>query len=346
MPRQVVSPANLDLDTPGRRDYWVAIEHDSIWGDHFLPLTVIVGPDAKRSPERGLVAFGGTHGNEYEGPVAIKHLLREIKTEDVLGRIILIPVLNPVAFRVGQRDSLDDDRVNLNRAFVEGAGKSPLGGATHRIAAFVKQHIWPKVHMSVDLHAGGNVARFALCVGCQAIGTSEQTKASLEAARWFGTPLVTYSKFQADTPGLLNMDALRLGKISLGGEFGWGTAVNPFGVKCAKQGILAAAIHQGQLRGTIAPHAHHADGSQRTVMLDAAGFFRVPWPGHFEPIVDCGELVREGQTIAYLHDFYRIDDAPLPVTAGCDGYVLSMAWGAVVRQGQLAVTVARVIDGV
>ena len=26
------------------RDYWVALEHDSIWGDHLIPLTVFVGP--------------------------------------------------------------------------------------------------------------------------------------------------------------------------------------------------------------------------------------------------------------------------------------------------------------
>src|SRR4051794_11788928 len=73
MPRSIVRPDKLDLDSPGRRDYWVALEHDSIWGDHLLPLTVWVGPQAK--PGRGLVAFGSNHGNEYEGPVALKGLL-------------------------------------------------------------------------------------------------------------------------------------------------------------------------------------------------------------------------------------------------------------------------------
>ena len=38
-----------------------------------MPLTVMVGPDA--NPGEGLVAFGSNHGNEYEGPVALKHLL-------------------------------------------------------------------------------------------------------------------------------------------------------------------------------------------------------------------------------------------------------------------------------
>ena len=32
MTRLVVKPADLDLESPGRRDYWVALEHDTMWG--------------------------------------------------------------------------------------------------------------------------------------------------------------------------------------------------------------------------------------------------------------------------------------------------------------------------
>ncbi len=48
--RQIVRPEKLDLDSAGRRDYWVALEHDSIWGDHLMPLTVMVGRQAQ--PDR------------------------------------------------------------------------------------------------------------------------------------------------------------------------------------------------------------------------------------------------------------------------------------------------------
>jgi N-alpha-acetyl-L-2,4-diaminobutyrate deacetylase len=129
MARVVARPNQLDLDSPGRRDYWVALEHDSIWGDHLIPLTVWVGPEAK--PGEGLVSFGSNHGNEYEGPVVLKRLIREIRLEDVRGRIIFIPVLNPSAFRAGTRESRPDDGVNLNRAFVDGAGTTPRALGDH-----------------------------------------------------------------------------------------------------------------------------------------------------------------------------------------------------------------------
>jgi predicted deacylase len=140
------------------------------------------------------------------------------------------------------------------------------------------------------------------------------------------------------------MDALRLGKLSLGGEFGWGTAVNPFGVRCARHGILAAAIHHGQLRGSITPHAHHADGTQKVVSIGGTGLLHAPWPGLCEPLVECGARVRRGQPIAHLHDFHRIDDAPFELTADCDGFVLSLVWGASVRQGQICGVIASEID--
>ncbi|MFO0953394.1 MAG: succinylglutamate desuccinylase/aspartoacylase family protein [Isosphaeraceae bacterium] len=260
MTRTVVQPDGLDFDTIGRRDYWVALEHDTMWGAYLIPLTVLVGPDARDG--RGLVAFGSTHGNEYEGPTAIKQLLGELDAGHALGRVILIPVLNPAAFRAGTRDSVGADNVNLNRAFVDGAGRQPsLAGITHRIADFVRRYIWPHVHVVIDLHSGGNQIRFDLCSSFHPIDDPGQAAEIADAARWFGTPLVMV--YQNRTPGLLTSEAERLGKITVGTELGWGEAVNADGVRFGRQGVLAAAVRHGQLSGEIRPIAHHADGTQK-----------------------------------------------------------------------------------
>lgn len=340
MPRSIVRPSALDLDSPGRRDYLVALEHDSIWGDHLIPLTVWVGPEAR--PDRGLVAFGANHGNEYEGPVALKKLLGEIRTADVRGRIIFVPVLNPPAFKNDTREAVTEDGVNLNRAFVDGAGRTPaLNGITHRIAAFVREFIWPRVHVVIDLHSGGEVARFALCASFHPLADPELSRLTEETARWFGTPLVM--TYQNLTPGLLPSEAERLGKITVGTELGWGRAVNPEGVRCARHGVLAAAIHHGQLRGEIAPHGAHRDGSQRRVaMVDRACFSPAPFAGHYEPLRECGDTVRAGETIGLLHDFDYVDAEPHAITAGVDGVIIAQAWAARVPQGQHIAVVGRV----
>ncbi len=337
MSRVVVDPVALDFDTPGRRDYWVALEHDTMWGIQPIPLTVFVGPRAE--PGRGLVAFGSTHGNEYEGPAAIKGLLHEINLDRVLGRIILIPLLNVEAFRTGTRDSVGADRVNLNRAFVEGAGRQPaLAGITHRIADFVRRAIWPNAHVVLDLHSGGNQIRFDLCASFHPIDNPEQAKATAETARWFGVPMIMV--YQNRTPGLLTSEAERLGKITVGTELGWGEAVLADGVRYGRQGVLAAAIRHGQLAGEVEPIAHHADGSQKcAAIVDADCYVPAAFDGHYEEVLPCGVRVRRGELVGRLHDFGRIDEPAWPVVAPIDGIVVGQAWAARVRQGQFILCV-------
>ena len=339
MARKIVTPAQLDFESPGRRDYWVALEHDTWWAEFHIPLTVLVGPDAR--PGEGLVAFGSNHGNEYEGPVAIKSLLPRIRTEDVRGRLILVPVLNPAAFRSGTRESVDDDGVNLNRAFVEGAGRTPaLAGITHRIAAFVRERIWPNVHIVIDVHSGGTRQNFVLCASFHEVEDPEQAGQIEETARWFATPVIMC--YQDRTPGLLPSEAERLGKITIGTEMGWGGSVNPEGVRCAMHGIRAAAINHGQLQGTIEPMGHHAAGNQRKVeIIDPECFVPAPWPGLFEPVLEVGEHVKAGDTVGRLHDFHRIDDDPHPIRARVDGILISRAWNARVIPGLHIAVVGR-----
>jgi N-alpha-acetyl-L-2,4-diaminobutyrate deacetylase len=339
MDRKTVRPEDLDLDSPGRRDYWLALEHDSIWGDHLIPLTVFVGPEA--SDGKGLVSFGSNHGNEYEGPMVLKHLAKEIDIRDVRGRIILIPVLNPAAFLSGTRESQQDDGVNLNRAFVDGAGTTPaLAGITHRIAAFVREYIWPRVHMVLDLHSGGEVARFSICASFHSVDDPELGDRIEQTARWFGTPSLMV--YQNATPGLLPSEAERLGKITVGTELGWGKAVNPEGVRYGRQGVLAAAINNDLLHGKIEPIAHHKAGTQRKLaMVDRNCFTVAPFAGHYEPLVECGTVVKAGDTVGLLHDFDRIDLEPWPCVAAIDGVVLAKAWVATVPKGQHIVVVAR-----
>jgi len=337
--RTIVQPHQIDFESRGRRDYWVGLEHDSLWGDHLIPMTVMVGPEAQAG--QGVFASGSNHGNEYEGPVVLKSLLGEIRIEDVRGRIIIVPVLNPSAFESGTRSSDDDDGVNLNRAFVDGAGENlALSGITHRIAAFVREYIWPQVHVVNDLHAGGVLYEFALCSSFHHVEDAAQAKLIEDTARWYGTPFV--SSYQDGTPGLLPSDAERAGKITIGSELGWGTAVNPDGVRFGRQGVLAAAIRHDQLSGSIEPIAHHADGTQKRVQLvDRDCYVHAPYNGFYEPMYRCGRKVSAGEPIARMHDFNRLDQPATTVMALVDGYLLTQAWQNPVRRGIVIAAVAK-----
>ena len=234
-----------------------------------------------------------------------------------------------------------DDGFNLNRVWVEGAGTTPaMAGITHRIVEFVRSVIWPHVHISIDLHSGGEVARFIHWAVWYEHDDAEINARGQDMARWFGTRLVMNSSAGAPggITGALFQDAINLGKLAIATELGHGSAVDVRGVRYARQGVLAAAIHNGQLQGAIEPIDHHADGTQ--MLVGSSASVRAPYPGHYEPLFDCGEVVAQGATVGLLHDFYRLDEEPYACVAGVGGVVASQAWGARVDQGQQILMVA------
>jgi predicted deacylase len=125
-----ITPTRLiDWDSPGARRYSVPFTLDGTWGRVRLPLYVACAAQ----PGPTIVAIGGTHGDEYEGPVGLKNLIRELDPRRLVrGRLIVIPVLNVPAFRAGRRESPLDGG-NMNRAFPG----NPHGTITSRIARWV-----------------------------------------------------------------------------------------------------------------------------------------------------------------------------------------------------------------
>ena len=334
--RKQVSPNQIDFKSTGRRDYYVCIEHSTLWGQHLIPVTVIVGENANDG--EGLVTIGSTHGNEYEGPVAIRHIMNSIKTEDVCGRLVFIPLLNAPGFFAGKRDS-PDDGLNLNREFPGDA----TGSITRRIAAFVNEFIFPEVHAVFDIHSGGKAARFDPLSSFHYVENQEQRKAMESLAPGFGCKLTM--RYQNNTPGLLTSTAESLGKLTIGTELGFGESILPEGVGMGKQGILFGASYLKQINTALPKNAFYpCDEQVLSDTSDASCSFLAPFAGHYEPCVNPATSVKQGDLLGYLHDFYRIDEEPLAVHAPHDGYVVCQAWQAQVEQGQVIAQVGQTQD--
>ena len=93
----------LDFDKPGKSIYEVAFHYDGTWGYALTPLCVINGTAGGKA-KMNVACFGGTHGNEYEGQVAVWRLMKELDAAELSGRLILMPRLNQPACAVGRRD--------------------------------------------------------------------------------------------------------------------------------------------------------------------------------------------------------------------------------------------------
>lgn len=342
MPPEIVcDPARIDFDAPGKRHYHVAFHLDSSWGYSLVPLTVINGARTNGPVTAQCVAvFGGTHGNEWEGQVAVKRLCRDLNPDEVSGRVILIPQLSESACRANSRVS-PLDGVNMNRAFPGDAGAT----ISYRIAHFVKSQIFPKAHVVIDLHAGGNEGGFPICTSLHPVADAAQRAEMETVAKLFDTPFVfVYSSSMAS--GLLTDQAESEGKIAIGGEFGFGGSVSREGVEHAYEGVRNVLRHYRMLPGEIVKIDTMRPGEPR--LVEAANlddYVPAPRSGIWEPAVGLGDDVGQGQLLGRLHDFNDHSEAPLEVRAQRAGVLIMMRFAASVEKGATLYVIAREIGG-
>lgn len=326
MPQIVYNPADIDFAKPGKHHYQLAFQLDGNWGSSLIPLTVINGLNGP--VEKNVVAFGGTHGNEYEGQVSVKRLCRDLDPATMRGRVILIPQLSQSACVANRRES-PLDGVNMNRAFPG----NPRGTISYRISNFVKTHIFPQVHAVLDIHSGGNEAIFPLCASFHPIPDPQQRAEIAQVARLFDTPFITLYSSQLHS-GLLTDEAEAMGKITIGGEFGFAESTNRKGTLHAYEGIKNVLRHYGLLPGEIVKIDSARPSPPRFVQaVNLADYIPCPKDGVWEPLVDLGVDVHEGELLGRLHDFSDHSSDALEIRAHRSGVVSMLHFAALIKKG-------------
>ena len=61
-------------------------------GKHEIPITLING----KGDGPTVVINGGEHGSEYNGPAGAIALMKELKPEDIKGKVIIVPMTRAV----------------------------------------------------------------------------------------------------------------------------------------------------------------------------------------------------------------------------------------------------------
>ena len=333
----VHDPERIDFEKPGKHHYQVAFHLDGSWGYSLVPLTVANG---RRGPnQNSVICFGGTHGNEYEGQIAVKKLCTDLDPETMTGRVILIPQLSESACTANSRAS-PLDGVNMNRAFPG----QPRGSISYRIAHFVKTRIFPLGRVVLDIHSGGKEGAFPICASFHPIPDPAQRAEIARVSQLFDTPFVfIYASTMAS--GLLTDEAEAEGKITIGGEFGGGETTSRWGVRHAYEGMLNVLRHYGILEGEV--RKVRPAGMPAPVLLRANQLhYYIPCPrdGVWEPVLDPGDPVKEGDLIGRLHDFSDHSTAALEIRAERSGYVAMMHLSARPVKGQTLYVVADAVD--
>jgi len=303
----------VDFDKPGQQRGFLRLfhsVHSSAYG--YIPFPIVV---LKNGEGPTALFVSGTHGDEYEGQVALCNLARTLQPEAIQGRVILLPAANLPAAVAGRRTSPIDEG-NLNRLFPG----DPDGSVTEQIAYYIEHELVARAHIVVDLHSGGSSLMYVPSALMQQDDEDPARNAKLRAAlQAFAAP-VAYIGHAAPGQGAGRTTggaAMRQGKLALGSELGGTGTVTPAAVRIAERGLRNILIHFGITEGQVEP--------QQTRLLDVAGpdyFVYSSVPGLYEPLVELGDMVRAGQPAARIHQPETPWAPAVEETFANDGFVL------------------------
>ena len=321
----------LDYDKDGKQFGRLDVPlstNRSGWASLFVDIAIIKNGEGPTA-----VLFGGNHGDEYEGPTALMKLARRLAPEEVTGRVIIVPGLNPPALDVGTRHS-PIDGCNMNRAF---PGQKDEVSVTGIIAHYMAHEVIPKADLVVDIHSGAVTAHWIPCVNMHHVSDQKQMKQMLETAKVWGTPYVFIYRDIAGS-GLLPGYAESLGKVTLGTEIGGSAQYGKEMVAVTESGLDNVLRHIGILEGeparpAVEPQVVAAEGHDDYVMA--------PVGGVFEPFVELGDEVEAGQTLGQIHSLERPFDEAGAVPAQSSGMVISRRQFPRTHRGDYLVAIVR-----
>ncbi len=326
----VLAFTDIDLDRPGKQVGFVMIPHsphDDAWGVTRLPIAVIAngaGPT--------VIVEGGNHGDEYEGPIAISELIRELEPADVQGRLILLPAINVHAVIAGQRTS-PVDGLNFNRSFPG----DPGGTMTQQIAAYVAQELFPRADALLDLHSGGSSLAILPSAIIEPAADPALRRRNIAAARAFDAPLTVVIANLGD-PRTATAAACSAGLVAVGTEMAGGGTVSPDALALCRRGLRNVLAHLGALPAS-AQQAPRADGR----LLELPGtnaYVYATMDGIFEPFHPLGREVRAGEPAGCIHCTWEPMRPPGTLHYRADGILFGRRQPGRVRPGNCCLVVA------
>jgi len=307
---------DIDFTKDGKHQSYLRVPvstNSSAYGTVPIPITVV-----KRGQGPTVLITGGVHGDEYEGPIALLKLARQLTPGMVRGRVILVPALNLPAALAGTRLS-PLDGLNLNRVFPG----EPNGSITSMIAHYVSTVLIPMADAVVDLHSGGMTLEYLPTILMHELEDQDWNRRTRAAMLAFAAPIALISR-ELDNAVYLDTIAENMGKIALSAELGGAGRLSQRTIAVAETGVLNLLRHFAIVKESAAGRS--ATGRAKTRLLqtpDRECYVMAEETGIYEPYFDLGDQVRKGQVMGKIHFLPHCDRSAVTVTARRTGMLLA-----------------------
>ncbi|MDP4033280.1 MAG: N(2)-acetyl-L-2,4-diaminobutanoate deacetylase DoeB [Pseudorhodobacter sp.] len=336
MPQQnlIQSPitATVDFEADGVQHGFLRLpfsRDDAAWGSVMIPIAVV-----KNGSGSCALLTAGNHGDEYEGPIALYDLARNLTAEDVTGTVIIVPAMNTPAFQAGTRTS-PIDHGNLNRLF---PGR-PDGSVTEKIADYFQRVLLPRADLVLDFHSGGKTLDFLPFCAAHVLADKEQEGRCIDLVRAFAAPW-SVRMLEIDAVGQFDTAAETMGKIFVTTELGGGGTATARSAGIAKRGVRNVLRAAGILKGSVEPAP-----TRWLDMPDADCFTFAEDAGLIAFLVNLGDEVVVGQPLAQIVPTGRTGLPIVTLHARRSGLFTARHFPGLVKAGDCVAVVATEIDG-
>lgn len=293
-------------------------------GESYSGSTVQIPLHVKRGPEEGPVVFisAALHGDEINGTGAVRSLINDESFVIRRGVVILVPVLNVLAFERHSRYL--PDRRDLNRCFPG----SKSGSLASRMARFIFDEIVRRSDYGIDLHTAA--VRRTNYPNIRADLTDPKVKTIAEA---FGSEFIIDAK---GPKGALRREACQAGCPTILLEGGEVWKVEPAIRESTLRGVRNVLVTLGLIAGRVTPPPYRAVLKKtKWIRANRGGFIRF----HTSP----GDIVREGVPIATNTSLLGRDEEVM--VAPFDAAVLGMTTLPAVSPGEPVYHLGRLEKG-
>lgn len=237
-----------------------------------------------------VLIMAGVHGCEYTSIDAALNLARELMPKDIIGKLIVLPIINMDSFYKRSIYVHPSDGKNLNRVF---PGKEN-GTESERLAFWLHKKVFSQVDVVLDLHGGDMIEALVPFTIYQA---SEDLKVMNEAqkiASIFGLPYVVKSESQVK--GSTYSAVTSLGKLGIIAEAGQQGILDESSSNLLQDGVKNVLKYIGMLSGQVA--------KTEVKSLKTFEWYRAANQGLWYPAVEIGAEVKEGDLLGQVKDVF------------------------------------------
>lgn len=283
-------------------------------------------------PGPTLALLGGVHGDEDEGVLAVRRIMRSLSHAPLTGTVRAIAPANVSAWAAGSRFSPLDDG-NLARCFPGEA----CGGPTSVLAAGITAELIDGADVLIDLHSAG--LRYHMPLFCGFVRDGAAADDSARAAAAFGAPLVWEQP--TAPPGRSLTVAAERGIPAIYAECSGGGSIRAPELDAYVAGVQAVMAEFGLLPGSCRP-----DGGPRARWVYGGGDLDAgvasKRDGYFVSAVPGGAVVGDGDEVGRLYAYSG--ELIGTVAAPWAGMVMFLRRQARVLAGDVLFVLAR-LDG-